>query len=446
MGRLMSQTPHPVAWIRRPKTPWLTALACIALALYAGQPAQAQSAKRKSAKENAEKAAEGESGKRGKAIQSKKIGNELNQANELMQQDKHQEALTRLEAISLGHANEYDKAIVLKLTGFAYYNLDRPDEAMAKIKQALDLHALDDADQTRLEFNLAQLYMQADRNQEARELLESWLSRTPEVTQQQHYTLALVYFRLEAKDKAIEHAELSLVGEETPREGWLQLAQAIYLDRDDYANAAKVVERMAALYPKKSHWVQLTALYAQLERDEEALAVLQIAYHGGFLDQDKELRRLGRACMNQDIPYTATQIFQKGLDDKKISSDSEAWELLANSWIFAREIPKAMEPMKKAAESWKNGDLYLRLAYLLVEQEDWKAAADALSKAFEKAQLSPKREGSAQLLLGMTRFNLKQIEGAESAFRRAREFADQRDAADQWLKHLDELRGKTAGG
>jgi tetratricopeptide (TPR) repeat protein len=422
----------------------VAALAATLLALHGAAPAAAQS--RRAQKEKAAEEAAGQGAKRGKGIQSKKIGEALKQAYELMEQDKEQEALARLEGLSLGRANDYDKAVVLKFMGFAYYGLDRPDDAMAKIKEALDLHALDEAEQTRLEFNLAQLYMQADRNQEARQLLESWLARTTEVNQQQHYTLAVVYHRLEEKDKALEHALLSLEGPETPKEGWLQLAQAIYLERDDYANAARVVERMAALYPKKNHWVQLTALYAQLDRDEEALAVLQIAYHGGLLDQDKELRRLGRACMNQEIPYVAAQIFQKGLEQKTIEADSEAWELLANSLIFAREVPKAIEPMKRAAEAWKNGDLYLRLAYLLVEQEDWEAAADALSKAFAKADLSPKRQGSAQLLLGMTRFNLKQIDGAEIAFRRAREFADQRDAADQWLKHLDDLRSKTAGG
>jgi tetratricopeptide (TPR) repeat protein len=315
---------------------------------------------------------------------------------------------------------------------------------MASMKAVVDLHELDETAQLRLEFNLAQLYVQADRYEEARKLLENWIAKSPEVKPEHHYLLALAYYKLEQHDKALEESLRSLQGEGTPKKGWLQLALALYMEREDYQNAARIVEQLAVLYPSKSHWLQLSALYNHLEREDEALAVYQIAYRAGYLDEDRDIRRLGRMFLNQSIPFRAAQIFQKALEEKKMEENAEAYELLAESWIFARELDKAIEPMRRAAELWKTGDLYVRLAQLHVERDDWEDAVKALDRAFQKNELDARREGRAHMLLGVSHYNLKQIAAAERAFRRASQFEDQREPASQWLKHL-EIEGNKGG-
>ncbi len=438
----MSQNPPEIAGGRR-RGLCLAALLALLLALPAWPAAQAQGS-RKAKQDAAEEKqrSQGSGQKKAKTMRNPRVAKALQETHELMDQGKDQEALAKLAALQLNRVDGYDKAMVLQYFGFVYFNLDRDDEAMAKFKEAIDLKELDETGQLRLEFNLAQLYMQAERYQDARQLLESWMARAPEVKPEHHYLLALAYYKLELFDKALEASLLSLQGEEPPKKGWLQLALALYIERDDYKNGATIAEQLAVLYPSKTHWLQLSAFYAQLERDDDALAVLQIAYRSGFLEEDREIRRLGRLFMNHDIPFRAAQVFTKALEEKKLEENAEAYELLAESWIFARELDKAIEPMRKAAELWKTGDLYVRLAQLHVERDDWKDAVAALDKAFEKDRLDARREGRAHLLLGVSHYNLKQITAAERAFRKASEFEDQREPASQWLKHLEVERNK----
>ena len=82
----------------------------------------------------------------------------------------------------------------------------------------------------------------------------------------------------------------------------------------------------------------------------------------------------------------------------------------------------------------EQGDIYVRLGQIYLEREDWDAASDALSKGLERGV---KKEGNAQLLLGIAYYNQSEPKNARRAFRAARKFKDSKKSALRWIEMLD---------
>ena len=118
----------------------------------------------------------------------------------------------------------------------------------------------------------------------------------------------------------------------------------------------------------------------------------------------------------------------------RVEADAKSLELLANSWLLARENDRAVDPLKRAAELAEEGDVYVRLGQVYLEREDYSAASDALAKGLERGV---KKEGDAHLLLGITYYNEKKLKSARRSFRAARQFEDSKEHAVLWIQMLD---------
>jgi len=188
-------------------------------------------------------------------------------------------------------------------------------------------------------------------------------------------------------------------------------------------------------FAKKQYWVQLSLIYGARENYRRSLSVQQVAYAQGFLTEDKELRRLARSYLYHDLPYPAALVLEKAIESGAVAPDSEAFELLANSWIAAREYERSLEPLRDAAKLSEDGNLYVRLGQVHMQREDWKEASALLEKAVEKGGL--KDAGNADLLLGIAYYNGAHVARARSSFLRARKHESTRNAAIRWITHLD---------
>jgi tetratricopeptide (TPR) repeat protein len=185
--------------------------------------------------------------------------------------------------------------------------------------------------------------------------------------------------------------------------------------------------------------VQLSLIYGAREDYRRSLAVQQVAYLQGFLADDKELRRLARTFMYNELPYPAAQLLEKGLADGLIERDAEALELLASAWIAAREYESALPPLRQAAQQAGDGNLSVRLAQVFMQRERWADAIEALQQAVAQGGL--KDPGGAQLLLGICQYNDGRVEQARASFARARGHESSREAADRWITHLEREAG-----
>jgi uncharacterized protein HemY len=126
-------------------------------------------------------------------------------------------------------------------------------------------------------------------------------------------------------------------------------------------------------------------------------------------------------------------VLEKGMEDEFIEEDAAYWEMLANSWLLAREFDRALAPLQTGAEISEKGDLYARLGQLHLEREQWADAAKALKSAIDKGDL--RDEATTHLLLAISYYHQKQYQNSTRHLKTARlsETEAIRNSANQWL-------------
>ncbi len=373
----------------------------------------------------------------------RRISRYLEAATKAVDKGKPQEGRALLEKLDPKRLNRYERALVYRLHAhLAYFAADYTG-ARENFEKVLAEEVLSVRDDNRIRFNIAQLYATGQQWSEVISALDRWARYVEEPDPFAHYLRAIAYYQLEDLDAALIEAKRAVELSPEPLESWLLILSALHTQKEEYASALPVLEKLVARFPnKKRYWIQLSLIHGALENYPRSLAVLELAYLQGLLTEDKEVRRLARASLHQNLPYPAAQVLEKGLAEGVVPRDSEALELLANSWIAAREYEKSLPPLRQAAELAKNGNLYVRLGQVYMQREAWQEATEVLQQAVAKGDL--KDPGNAQLLLGIAFYNDQRVDQARSSFARARQHDSTREAADRWITHL-ESGGGAAG-
>jgi tetratricopeptide (TPR) repeat protein len=185
----------------------------------------------------------------------------------------------------------------------------------------------------------------------------------------------------------------------------------------------------------KTYWVQASSVALSTENHDDAAALLQLAHTGDLLTEASEIQILAELLMLRGIPHRAALLLERAIADKRLTGDARSFELLSNCWIVARDYARAIEPLTRASELGATGELYVRLAQLYAQQEDWSGAVGALQRGIEKGNL--KQPGLAQLLMGMARFHQKNLPEARVWFQRAAAHREQKTHAEAWLNHTE---------
>ncbi|MEL6187556.1 MAG: hypothetical protein AAFU79_23300, partial [Myxococcota bacterium] len=165
-----------------------------------------------------------------------------------------------------------------------------------------------------------------------------------------------------------------------------------------------------------------------------ALAVMKLAYDAGVLEKREDYVQLAQRYQAEDIPLTAAEVLLDASSKKKVQQDAEVSKIIAESLFVARDDKRAAPALAKAARVAKNGEMYMRLAQLQIENEEWAKAVEASQKAISKGGL--KSNGQAHLLIGIAESRRGRSAAAKQAFTKAAKSSDTKRSAEGWLKFL----------
>ncbi|HXV35928.1 MAG TPA: tetratricopeptide repeat protein [Myxococcota bacterium] len=366
----------------------------------------------------------------------------LIQARDFLLAQDYAKALEAIDRINIKRANAYERALTYRTRGYIAHGQEKYDEAIGHLRQAISEDGLSRSDHADVLFQIATIYNSQAKWREAVATLKEWFAVAEQPGSAAYIQLALAYYQLNDLDAALDAAKKGVALAEVPQQPWLQLLLALHLVRQNYSEATPVLVRLLTLYPKAgaTYWIQLATLYGLQEDIPRALAVLELAHRQDLLTLDRDLRRLAQLSLSQDMPIRSVRVIEASLESKRMEADAAAYELLGNSWILARESANAEPPLARAAELSPKGNLYLRLAQVLMLHERWSDAATALRQAVAKGGIDD--PSSADLLLGITYYNSRNPAEARSWFTRARRSEKMRASADSWIRHIDvELQG-----
>jgi tetratricopeptide (TPR) repeat protein len=358
------------------------------------------------------------------------------------------------DAIKALNMNDYKgaqaKLATLKLDKLSPYELSRVEEIMAQIsngegdnvatrehlEKAVAAGGLNPQEVQQVKYQIASLYIVDGKYKEGAAALEDWFKTEPMPGSAAYYMLAVAYYQLNPKDdRAFRAAKKCVELMDTPNTGWMELLLAMYVERQDFKDAIPLSERMIAVDPKnKNYWVSLSSYYQASNQYDQALAALQTAYNGGFLTDESEYRRLAQMAAYNGAPYRCGQILDKAIADKKIKPTSDDFATLSNCWISARDFKKSIPPLERAADLSDKGDLYVRLAQVHMQSNEWADAGEALQKALTKGKLED--PPNAQLLMGVVLYSQGKFTESVPYFERASKASRYHDTANSYLQAI----------
>jgi tetratricopeptide (TPR) repeat protein len=311
--------------------------------------------------------------------------------------------------------------------------------AIDSYEQLLAMPGLPEALHTGTTFTLAQLYFSTENWRKAIEYANLWLPLTDDPPPQAHEMIAQAYYQLgefrnalQPTRKAIELTEKS--GKEA-KEHMFLLLRVLHYELEEYDEVAKVLDELIRRWPKKQYWIQLSGIYGEMGDARKQLNILELAYYLGYLDKEVEVKSLIGLLLQEDLPYKAGKVLQKGLDDGVIESNLEHWRLLSQAWTLAQEDELAIPALRKAAGMSSEGEIDLVLAQSFMNLERWGEAAAAVRSAIRKGGLG--RVDQAQVMLGQALFNMESFDESRQAFEAAQSDRRSRQLAAQWMNYID---------
>jgi len=332
---------------------------------------------------------------------------------------------------------------------------ERMTDAEQSLENALALDALPSDQQLNLSSNLAQIYLAGQERREQRTkkaeslLFKAIATAESQATAVPPSTFALLAICLQIQqrygesipwlNKAI-NTQAAL--QKLPEENWLvMLASALYQTKS-YNKAAQALGQLTTLKPNnENYWLQRASMYQLLEQPQQQLAVLELAYAGGYLTQENSLIALAQLLIAQGVPERAARLLQQWLadNDKNLTvSDSEAnIKLLATAWQLGREDDDAAIVLSQAAIKTNEPQLAFYAMQLAVRRSSCVAAEGFLSQAQELG-LDSNKKGDGLLLVGGCAFDNGDKNTARRYFQQALGVAGSAVVAQQWLAYLPE--------
>jgi len=324
----------------------------------------------------------------------------LNVAIEALGKEHYDEAAAAIAKLEGSRLSPYERSRLEQIRFNLAFAMGHHDEARAHLEAAIAAGGLNTQEVEQARYQIAQNYMQQQRWQEGAMALEQWFASVPNPNSAAYYLLGVAYFQMGDHDRALAPAQRAVDLADAPLEPWVALVSALRLERHEYQDAARLLQRLVVLVPtKKTYWLQLSAVYGQLEDYPSALAAMQLAYDAGLLTDDAEIRRYVDLLVFNNVPYRGARVLEDAIERQAVSLvDAAVYEKLANCWIAAREFERAVAPLQRAAELSGSGEPLVRLAEVYAQDDDWAAAEDALRRALAKGGL--RDIAHADVLLG----------------------------------------------
>ncbi|MEO1250863.1 MAG: hypothetical protein AAFW81_00785 [Pseudomonadota bacterium] len=389
---------------------------------------------------------------------SPRIGQSLQTLYELLQNDQQQEAIAGLTQLLQQRGDSmsaYERSTVQEILGSAYAQVENFAGARRAFQSALNAGGLPEARNNQLRYFIAQLQFQAEEYQAAIQGLNNWIQNaqrcnTP-VDNSAWYLLAAAYTQLAPPQwgQAERPGENAVAGLDpaNPNKSYYDLLNLVYSELGRSEKRGPLLERMVNIWPGvKSYWTQLSGLYSQQGRDQQAFSVIEVAYRAGLLTTESELITVVNYYSFFENPYRGAEMLEREMNAGNIRRTQQNLVLLSQLWSQAREHEKSIPILREAAANSDDGELYYRLGMVLLADEQYAASERALTSALNRGGMDRDDTGDAWLLLGTARFSQAGPEDTEiwanarEAFANAQRYEDSRSRASGWIAYIDAVR------
>lgn len=379
------------------------------------------------------------------------VGKKLQEAYDFLQpppdkgKPQPKRVIEIMTSIPTGKLNPGEWSKIHQLSAYAYAAQENYPKAIESFNKLLALSPnITVADEQSTLLILSQLYGATDNPKKALESMLKWTDYVAEIKPEQYNLFATLYYQVEDKKNALaninEAVKLQEQAGKVPSESWYNLQRGLYLEEENYKAALVVIDKLVINYSKPGYWKTMSQLYGILEKPTQRIAALEACYLMNGLDNEKDLTSLAALFWENEAPYKAAKVMEKGIyTDKLIEPNAKNLKFLADVLRAAREDKKSLVEYEKAAQKSTDGDLILGLAEMYMLNDKYKDASKWAKEAIAK---NVKRADRANMTVGQSEYELKNFDTAITYFQRAAKDERSKKFALQWIAAAEREKKK----
>ncbi|QFU75690.1 hypothetical protein EY643_08495 [Halioglobus maricola] len=284
---------------------------------------------------------------------------------------------------------------------------------------------------------LAQVYLQAEQYGAAAGALEQVLDIDLVPSATDYLLLAQARYRqgdYVAVVVALDGIEAAGLALDKPQR---EQALALYYRVGAFAQCEPLLQALLAASPQEAaYWHQLVSVYLQQNKRREALDQLQLAMENGVAFNRAQRSLLVDLMAVNGNPYGAAFLMEQFMASGQLERNGEHQRKAFELWFQARERDKARTALASAARLTGDTELFLYLAQLQLEDEEWVAVEQTMMTACE-SRLQDRYVSRANLLLGVSLLKQEREEAARQVLINATLIGGAHQQAAQWLKFMD---------
>lgn len=303
-----------------------------------------------------------------------------------------------------------------------------PEQAYARLQEALKLDALSGFAQDQLRQQAGLLAARLGKDLEVIRLLKG--ANDPVAVRQ----LVAAYARKKRWREAAS-AVSQLLDQAQPSTDDRLLDAQVAAGLGDWARVVARTEEVLIAQPElAAAWGLRIRAQLQLGRVQAALASRRAAWRLRVLVGPEQRLGLVADFAKAGIPLAAASLLEEGLEQGDLERSPERLDQLAALWLQAREYAAARPVLEERLRLAPSAEASLQLGQIALNAGDWAQAARHLRATVRLPD--GQRRAAAAMLLGQAEFQLGRTQAAVRAFESAGAHGRYRSSAEQWLQYL----------
>ncbi len=365
----------------------------------------------------------------------------LMDVQELWEEDRYEDAIAMLEALSEDNADRpYDFALCKQYLAHTAVMMGQSERARPALEAALAQPRLPEELLANLKLFYGQIVMADDEFELAKRMFDEWLATTTvEPTPGQLFSVSYANYMSGNLDEAVEFITRAIDGRSNPPDNWVRLQYQILFDVGRYDDALAVATQLLDRDPaSEDYWRLLASHHMRREDYAQALSAFAIAYQNGVLSKEDDLRRIASLYGHVAVPEKAARLLEQWIEEESIEKNAETWRTLGDMWMLARERDNAKAALWNSVTAEPDADTYEFLAGIHFEDAEWEQAYEGFEKALGTGDVDEEDVARLQLLAGLTAMRSGDKQTAREYFLLAERDDELRGQVRGLLRELDE--------
>ena len=267
-------------------------------------------------------------------------------------------------------------------------------------------------------YTIAQLSFVTENYQNALDYMELWISKAENPGPEPRIFMGQVYYQMNDYSSALAQIKNGIrIAQERGtkvKENWWSLVAFLYYEKEDFQSYTDTMKILVKDFPKRDYWMRLAGIYGQEGKENLQLNTLQAAYAGDYFERESDFTSLAGLLMAKEVPFKAAKVLKDGLEREIVERTARNLQSYGQAWQLAQEVDEAIPVFEEAAEMSDDGKIYERLAYLYMEDDQYKQCVSSAKGAIDKGGL--RKLQTIYIVKGMCEFNQNELKTARRSF------------------------------